>query len=88
MMQLKKRLGSSAIDMWIDRQMPGNRPLTPRFFRPCGLGAVAGGDVTVLRQFSWCGRERNAFLILPGIASRRDGSSSSRLLTYLSPRDL
>lgn len=23
-MQLKKRLGSSALDIWIDRQMPGN----------------------------------------------------------------
>jgi TIR domain len=64
-LQLKKRLGSSAVDIWIDRQLPGNRPLTPEILtavRDSALLLVVMSPSYV--NSYWCGRERNAFLEL------------------------
>ena len=67
--QLKKRLGSGAIDIWIDRDLPGNRPLTPEILnaaRDSALLLVVMSPAYL--QSPWCGRERNAFL---DVASNR-----------------
>ena len=43
--QLKKRLGSGAVDIWMNRELPGNRPLTPEILsavRDSALGSRTG----------------------------------------------
>jgi hypothetical protein len=61
--QLKKRLGSGAVDLWIDRALPGNMPLTPEILtavRESALLLVVMSPAYLSSQ--WCARERNAFL--------------------------
>lgn len=61
--QLKRRLGSNAVHVWLDRQLAGNRPLTPEI-----LAAVKDSALLVVVMSPsyvhspWCARERNAFL--------------------------
>jgi hypothetical protein len=61
--QLKKRVGSGAIDIWIDHELAGNRPLTPEILnaaRDSALLLVVMSPAYL--QSEWCARERNAFL--------------------------
>jgi hypothetical protein len=61
--QLKKRLGSGALNIWMDRELAGNRPLTPEILtavRESALLLVVMSPAYI--QSGWCGVERNAFL--------------------------
>jgi hypothetical protein len=61
--QLKKRVGSDAVQIWMDHELAGNRPLTPEI-----LTAVRESALLVVLlspaylRSEWCARERNAFL--------------------------
>jgi hypothetical protein len=75
---LRQRLGTKDLRIWIDEDLSGNRPLTPEIMRSIQRSAtllvvMSSGYLTS----EWCARERNAFLGLPGIVSRKGGSSSS-----------
>ena len=62
-MQLKRRLGSGALKIWIDRELAGNRPLTPEILtalRDSALLLVVMSPAYLRSE--WCARERNAFL--------------------------
>jgi hypothetical protein len=61
--QLKKRLGSGAVDIWMDRALAGNRPLTPEILtaiRDSALLLVVMSPAYL--QSLWCALERNTFL--------------------------
>jgi TIR domain len=61
--QLKKRLGSGAVDLWIDRELAGNRPLTPEILRAVRESALLLVVMSpAYLQSQWCGRERSTFL--------------------------
>ncbi|MGH7944858.1 MAG: toll/interleukin-1 receptor domain-containing protein [Opitutaceae bacterium] len=60
---LRQRLGTKALRIWIDEDLDGNRPLTPEIMRSIQRSA------TLLIVMSsgylaseWCAKERNAFL--------------------------
>ncbi|MGH8549844.1 MAG: toll/interleukin-1 receptor domain-containing protein [Methylococcales bacterium] len=71
---LRQRLGTKDLRVWIDENLDGNRPLTPEIMRSIQRSA------TLLIVMSsgylaseWCARERNAFLGLSGIAWPKGG---------------
>ena len=68
--ELRQRLGTKDLRIWIDENLDGNRPLTPEIMRSIQRSA------TLLIVMSsgylaseWCAKERNAFLGFVGIAS-------------------
>lgn len=61
--QLRRRLGSREVRIWIDDQLAANQPVTPEIVRQ-----VAGSALLLVvlspgyLRSEWCARERNAFL--------------------------
>lgn len=61
--QLRRRLGSRAVSIWIDDQLPGNQPITPEIIRHVQGSALLLVVLSPSYLCSpWCERERNAFL--------------------------
>jgi TIR domain len=63
--QVCRRLGSKAVDVWTDRQQAGNQALTPSLLRAVRESALL---LVVMSpsylSSTWCARERNTFLEL------------------------
>ncbi len=63
--ELRQRLGKKSVDVWIDRDLAENRPLTPEIMR--AIEASATLLVVMSPSYinsEWCKRERQAFLSL------------------------
>jgi hypothetical protein len=85
--QVCRRLGSKAVDVWTDREHAGNQALTPAL-----LQAVRGSALLLVvmspsyLSSTWCARERNAFLEL---TNDRVGEGRVFIVDYLdAPRDV
>ena len=61
--ELKQRLGTKDLRIWIDHSLDGNRPLTPEIMQAIRRSATLIVIVSPSYIASeWCGEERNAFL--------------------------
>ncbi len=61
--QLKRRLGSGQVDVWTDRQLALNKPLTPELTREVSCSALLLVVMSpAYLNSEWCRRERQAFL--------------------------
>lgn len=79
--QVCRRLGSKAVDIWTDREHAGNQALTPALIQ-----AVRGSALLLVvmspsyLSSTWCARERNTFLAL---AKDRVGEGRVFIVDYL-----
>jgi len=61
--EIRQRLGTQDLRLWIDRELDGNHPLTPEIMRAIRRSATIILIVSPSYVASeWCARERNAFL--------------------------
>ena len=61
--EVRQRLGTKDLRIWIDRELDGNRPLTPEIMQAIRRSATILLIVSPSYIASeWCARERNAFL--------------------------
>ena len=63
--ELRQRLGTKDLSIWVDHNLDGNRPLTPEIMQAIHRSATL---IVVMSPSyvasEWCSRERNAFLSL------------------------
>jgi hypothetical protein len=61
--EIRQRLGTQDLRLWIDHELDGNRPLTPEIMQAIRRSATILLIVSPSYVASeWCARERNAFL--------------------------
>ena len=80
--EVRQRLGATDLRVWIDRELDGNRPLTPEIMQAIRRSATILLIVSPSYIASeWCARERNAFSALPETVSQRAAFSSFAVAT-------
>jgi TIR domain len=61
--ELRQRLGTKDLSIWVDHNLDGNRPLTPEIIQAIHRSATLIAMMSPSYVASeWCSRERNAFL--------------------------